>query len=121
MLGMALQSWAFDFECARPEGYTLYFNILDDDEENVVEVTYPANTGASRWQGHKTPWGELVIPAEVEHDGVTYIVVSIGPRAFSGCKEVTSLTIAPTVAEIGAYASTSVPASRVKWKWVRIS
>ncbi len=104
MLGMALQSWAFDFECARPEGYTLYFNILDDDEENVVEVTYPANTGASRWQGHKTPWGELVIPAEVEHDGVTYIVVSIGPRAFSGCKEVTSLTIAPTVAEIGAYA-----------------
>ena len=104
MTGIALPLWAFDFESQRPEGYTLYFNILDDDEENVVEVTYPAVTGASRWQGHKTPWGELVIPAEVEHDGVTYTVVSIGPRAFSGCKEITSLNIAPTIAEIGPYA-----------------
>lgn len=104
MMGIALPVWAFDFESPRPEGYTLYFNILDDDEENVVEVTYPAVTGASRWQGHKTPWGELVIPAEVEHDGVTYTVVSIGPRAFSGCNEITSLSIAATITEIGAYA-----------------
>ncbi len=103
-MGMALPLWAFDFESARPEGYTLYFNILDDDEENVVEVTYPVVTGSNHWQGHRMPWGELVIPAEVEHDGVTYTVVSIGTRAFSGCKEVTSLVIAPTVNEIGAYA-----------------
>ena len=104
MLGIALPLFAFDFESQRPEGYTLYFNILDDDEENVVEVTYPATVGNSRWQGHKAPWGELVIPAEVEHDGVTYTVVSIGPRAFSGCNEISSLNIAPSVTEIGAYA-----------------
>lgn len=95
---------AFDFESQRPEGYTLYFDIIDDDEDNVVEVTYPAVTGANRWQGHSAPWGDLVIPAEVEHDGVTYTVVSIGARAFSGCTEIKSLSIASTVAEIGAYA-----------------
>ena len=104
MLGMALPLWAFDFESARPEGYTLYFNILDDDAENAVEVTYPVTSGNVHWQGHRMPWGELVIPAEVEHEGVTYTVVAIGDRAFSGCNEITSLNIAPTVTEIGAYA-----------------
>ena len=103
-MGFSLPLLAFDFESQRDEGYTLYFNILDDDEENVVEVTYPATTGTNRWLGHRAPWGELVIPAVVEHDGVSYTVVSIGARAFSGCNEITSLSIAPTVAEIGAYA-----------------
>lgn len=104
LLGVALPLWAFDFESPRDEGYTLYFNILDDEEENVVEVTSPVATGANRWQGHRMPWGELVIPAEVEHDGVTYTVVAIGDRAFSGCDEITSLNIPATVTEIGAYA-----------------
>lgn len=103
-MGAALPLWAFDFESQRPEGYTLYFSILDDDEENAVEVTYPVTTSTNHWQGHQTPWGELVIPAEVEHEGVTYTVVSIGMRAFAGCKEITSLNIAATVTEIGAYA-----------------
>lgn len=96
--------WAFDFESQRPEGYTLYFNIIDDEDENVVEVTYPVVAGNYHWQGHRQPWGELVIPAEVEHEGINYTVVSIGQRAFAGCSDITALNIAPTVTEIGAYA-----------------
>lgn len=104
LLGIALPSWAFDFESQRDEGYTLYFNILDDEEENVVEVTCPMTAGSNRWQGHRMPWGELVIPAEVEHDGVKYTVVAIGDRAFMGCDEITAVSIPATVTEIGAYA-----------------
>ena len=104
LLGIALPLWAFDFESQRDEGYTLYFNILDDDEDNVVEVTSPVATGNNRWQGHRAPWGELVIPATVEHDGVTYSVVAIADRAFSGCDEITSVTLPPSVTEIGAFA-----------------
>lgn len=104
MLGIVLPMWAFDFESPRDEGYTLYFNILEDDEDNVVEVTYPATGSNNRWQGHQAPWGELVIPATVEHDGVTYTVVAIGSRAFSGCNEITSINLPSTVTEIGDYA-----------------
>lgn len=103
LFAAALPLWAFDFESQRDEGYTLYFNILDD-EENAVEVTYPVSSGSNRWQGHQQPWGELVIPASVEHEGVTYSVVAISDRAFSGCKEITSINLPSTVTEIGAYA-----------------
>lgn len=103
-MSVAMPLWAFDFESQRDEGYTLYFNIFDDEEENVVEVTYPVATGSFHWQGHRQPWGELVIPSTVEHEGITYTVVAIGNRAFSGCNEITSITLAPTVTEIGDYA-----------------
>lgn len=104
MLGIALPLWAFDFESQRDEGYTLYFNILVDDEDNVVEVTSPVASGNNRWAGHRMPWGELVIPAQVEHEGVTYTVVAIGDRAFAGCAEITSVQLPATVTEIGSYA-----------------
>ena len=103
LLSIALPLWAFDFESQREEGYTLYFNILDDDE-NVVEVTYPVASGSNHWQGHRQPWGELVIPASVDHEGVSYQVVAIADRAFSGCTEISSVRLSETVSEIGAYA-----------------
>ena len=101
---VALPLWAFDFESQRDEGYTLYFNILEGDEENAVEVTFPVASSTYRWQGHQEPWGALVIPATVEHEGVTYTVVAIGNRAFSGCGEITSVSLPSTVLEIGDFA-----------------
>lgn len=104
LLGVAFPLWAFDFESQRDEGYTLYFNILADDEDNVVEVTSPMGSGNNRWQGHKMPWGELVIPSTVEHEGVTYTVVAIGGRAFWNCTDITAVTLPSTVTEIGDFA-----------------
>lgn len=100
---MALPAWAFDFEVRQPAGYSLYFNILDD-EENAVEITAPAPSANYSWQGHRAPSGIVEIPALVEHGGTTYTVVSIGERAFAGCADITGVTLPTTVTEIGGYA-----------------
>jgi hypothetical protein len=43
---------------------------------------------------------DIVIPATVENDGKTYTVTTIGSYAFSGCTDLTSITIPPTVQSI---------------------
>ena len=101
---MSLPVWAYDFSVKMPQGYSLYYNIFTDGEDEYAEVTYPAVDVMNYWYGHLAPWGHLVIPSEVEYDGVTYTVVSISDRAFSGCAELTSVTIPATVTNIGAYA-----------------
>ena len=47
------------------------------------------------------PTGDLVIPAEVENDGVTYIVAEIDSWAFNSCEGLTSVTIPNSVTKIG--------------------
>lgn len=47
------------------------------------------------------PTGDLVIPATVTHDGVTYNVTSIGNYAFEFCESLTSVTIGSGVTRIG--------------------
>ena len=94
--------WAFDFEVPQG-GYSLYFNLIDD-EENLVEVTHPAQTGNYMWYGYVAPRGIVRIPDRIEHDNVSYTVVAIGERAFSGCSEISGVEIPATVTEIGSYA-----------------
>ena len=105
-MSMSGSLWAYDFSVKMPQGYSLYYNIVSDDEDEYeyVEVTYPAVDVMNYWYGHLAPWGQMTIPSEVEYDGVTYTVVSVSDRAFSGCAELTSVTIPATVTNIGAYA-----------------
>ena len=103
LMAVGLNVWAYDFEVPQTNGYSLYFNIINS-EENFVEITYPSTTDNGYWHGYATPHGTLSIPALVENDGIGYIVTAIGERAFSGCTDITSLYLPSTLEEIGAYA-----------------
>lgn len=100
---IALPAWAFDFEVSQPAGYSLYYNILDD-EEDAVELTCPKPSANYGWMGYRSPSGILNIPAQVTYGGKTYTVVAIGERAFSGCADITGVNFPSTLTEIGAYA-----------------
>lgn len=52
--------------------------------------------------------GDVVIPEQVTHDGVTYRVTGIGENAFAGCRSLTSVSI-PRVERIGDYAFALAP------------
>ena len=65
----------------------IYYNVLSE-EEGTVEVT----------RGNYS--GDVVIPAEVSHDGGTYRVTTIGDYAFSNCGALTSVSM-PEVTRIG--------------------
>ena len=76
------------------------YNVLSE-EEGTVEVV------------SEYYFGDIVIPAEVSHDGGTYRVTTIGDRAFHTCSDLTSISM-PSVTTIGdnafddCYALTSV-------------
>ena len=65
----------------------IYYNVLSE-EEGTVEVT----------GGNLS--GDVVIPAEVSHDGGTYRVTTIGDHAFNSFHALTSV-IMPSVTTIG--------------------
>ena len=48
--------------------------------------------------------GDIVIPASVEYEGVTYSVTSIGKYAFQKCSSLTSVGISNSVTDIGIHA-----------------
>ena len=68
----------------------IYYNLTT----NAAEVTSNPNKYT----------GSIVIPETVNYDNVTYIVTSIGHRAFEDCIGLTSVTIPNSVTSIGNYA-----------------
>ena len=84
---LAGQAWAEDFIIGN-----LKYTVTDAEKHEV-------SVGIISFDN--PPEGDLVIPAEVENEGVIYAVVSIGGSAFYGSSNLTSITIPKSIKNIG--------------------
>ncbi len=100
-----------DFEQYKLFEYNgLPYHVLDDGSvefccENVVKGNYVS--------GNHLQMTDVVIPAEVEHNGTKYRVTKIGNCAFQACTSVINVSIPEGVTEIGYQAFYN--ANNVKW------
>lgn len=78
----------------------IYYKITGSE----VSVTYRGQY-ATTYVGEYTD--TVTIPESVTYNGTTYMVTSIDYSAFSGCTELTSVTIPSTVTIINSYAFTN--------------
>lgn len=103
LLTVVLPARAFDFGIGLSNGDSLFFSITDA-RAHYVAVVSPQMKGVNYWYGRRQPSGVLVIPEEVQHNGVSYKVTSIGERAFSGCTKIQLVSFPASLQEIGAFA-----------------
>lgn len=76
----------YDFE----EG-GVFYKITADDEVSVCCETTDYNSYS----------GQVVIPATVTHDGVTYMVTAVNARAFYNCVGLTEVSLGANLTDIG--------------------
>ena len=91
----ALTASAHDFEDRR-----VYYNITSETDL-TVEVTFKGDYSNSYSHEYSN---RVAIPSEVTYNGETYRVTSIGTYAFSGCSNITSITLPESVTSIGSFA-----------------
>ena len=84
--------WAQDHDgsVTLDDGNTIYYHFQGDR----ITICAPAN---ETWNGFNMPVGDLVIPASITHQGVSYPVTEIEPRAFQNCIDITSVIIPNSV------------------------
>ena len=99
VVGMT-KGYAYDFSAVCETGQTLYYSITDA-ENHYVELTCPGDPGWNGWDGYTKPTGDIILPEEVEYDGVTYTLTTIGDYAFYDCTGLTSVGIPNTVTSMG--------------------
>ena len=86
---MAL-AYNYDFSATVPSGQTLYFKFSTGGK---VIVTYPNYHNPDFYYNYSKPTGDLVIPASIAVNGVTWDIVGIDRDAFERCAGLTSVTI----------------------------
>jgi hypothetical protein len=93
----ALQVYAYDFSVKSPNGQTLYYNIINQEQKQVELVS--EYTGNDRYE--TPPAGDLIITSEVEFEGETYSVISIQESCFRYCTKITSVIVEEGIKRIG--------------------
>ena len=96
ILSIAISGIARDFTYTY-EGRSFKYTVLD-------EVAKTCQISAYGILGHYDISGALIIPETVSDGSSEYSVTSIGRLAFSGCRDMTEVTIPNSVISIDDYA-----------------
>lgn len=94
-----LSAAAQDFT-ATVNGQKIYFRITNQ-AASTAEVTYKGSMADHPVCEVK---GDIEIPAQVKHDNVVYKITAIGPKAFSGARELTGIVMPSSLTRIGDFA-----------------
>ena len=94
LLTIAITAGAYDFEA---DG--IFYNINTSDP-TTVSVTFKGAT----YSDAKSYYGDIVVPGNVTHDGITYQVTAIGDGAFRSCDSLYSVTLSSPINEIKSMA-----------------
>ena len=94
--------WAYDFKLGN-----LYYIITNDSlAPYSVEVTSKADTSFYDKGNDLT---SIIIPSEVTHEGISYMVTSIGVKAFAYCSSLKSIEIPSSITHINMNAFHETP------------
>ena len=96
-LATVFKASAYDFSAVSPSGHTLYYNIVNGH----AEVVRPVDFG----DYNNYAVGDVIIPATVTFNGVTYAVTALArggqTGTFYACSGLTSVSIPSSVTTIG--------------------
>ena len=76
-------------------GDVYYKLVCDGHTATVMNSAYQESSQGASYSG------DVVIPATVDYEGITYSVTSIAPYAFYFCQSVTSVTLGSNIQSIG--------------------
>jgi len=91
-------------------GHSMIYHLYPEDQDGLVPVYdfavdgiyyQKAGSGLRVVPGPEKYSGHIVIPAQVENQGVLYPVTAVTPGAFMGCVDLSSVEVGPSVTTIG--------------------